>query len=81
MKLYPVDTYQEVLNGLITNTVLVILATAAVGLRIWARYSRKVSLWIDDFTIIACLVLLYVLYGIQIACQYQPAAGFKPREM
>lgn len=67
MEIYPIDGHASVFNSLIACIVLVVIATISVSLRIWARRVRKVSLWIDDYTIVASLLLLYVLLAIEIA--------------
>lgn len=67
MQIYPIDGHSSVFNSLIACIVLVAIATISVSLRIWARRVRKVPLWIDDYTIVASLLLLYALLAIQIA--------------
>lgn len=67
MQVYPIDGYADVFNSTIACIVLVVIATISVSIRIWARRVREVSLWVDDYTIVASLLLLYVLLAIQIA--------------
>jgi len=67
MKTYPISHDSKVVSELIVNTIFVALATAAVILRLVSRRLRKVELWIDDYTVMVALALVYILYGIQIA--------------
>lgn len=67
MKIYSLDTYVENYDNFIASTVLVVFATIALVLRLWARRTRKTKLWIDDYTLIADLACLYCLFGIELA--------------
>lgn len=67
MKTYSIDTYVENYEDLIICSVLVVVATIALILRLWARRTRKTKLWVDDYALVADLACLYCLFGIQIA--------------
>lgn len=60
MKTYNVGTFSIVRSELIVNSVFMFLATVAVGLRIYARRLRKIALWWDDYTVLACIVSIIV---------------------
>lgn len=42
------------------------LVTAVVGVRIWLRLSRHAGLWLDDWLILASMVLAWGMYGISV---------------
>lgn len=71
MKIYSLDTDIENYKDFIVSTVLVVLATIALILRLWTRCVRKTKLWIDDYALIADLSCLYCLFGVEIAGMIQ----------
>ncbi|RDW56862.1 hypothetical protein BP5796_12929 [Coleophoma crateriformis] len=64
---YDLTAIPIVKTEFVVNTILIILATAAVVLRLIARRTRRIDLWWDDYTIMISLFLTYFLYAVQIA--------------
>ncbi|RDW56693.1 hypothetical protein BP6252_14045 [Coleophoma cylindrospora] len=67
VKLYELTAIPIVRTEFVVNTILIILATIAVVLRLLARRARRIALWWDDYTILIALFLTYFLYAVQIA--------------
>ncbi|OKL55909.1 hypothetical protein UA08_08802 [Talaromyces atroroseus] len=66
VKIYPIDSFGRVYHEVIASGCLVSVASVALFMRLTARWSKKIPLWWDDFTIIAVWILLWAILAIQI---------------
>ncbi|KAF2088975.1 hypothetical protein K490DRAFT_64191 [Saccharata proteae CBS 121410] len=49
------------------HTFLIVLSTLLLGLRLLARWLKRVGFWWDDWSLVIALVLDFVLYGVGLA--------------
>ncbi|KAI9823825.1 MAG: hypothetical protein M1819_001126 [Sarea resinae] len=67
MKTYSIASAPDAHHKMIANTVLVVVATIILCLRLVSRRIKQAGLWWDDFAIFVVLILTFTLYAIQIA--------------
>ncbi|CRG91427.1 hypothetical protein PISL3812_08475 [Talaromyces islandicus] len=66
VKIYPVDSFRLVYREVIASSFLVSIASAALFLRLAARWAKGIPLWWDDYTILAVWIILWAMFAIQI---------------